>query len=218
MGKRSKSNTLPEEVVRASTDGTLTALAMQAFDAFYTFMRDNFREPWPRTTYQSHRFWKAFVDIAKLCFTEKWDVDEFIRATLPMIGKNHNYVVPSHVLADAVLSQYRHNLTDNSPDNIKGTPNVTWTLLVGSVIDYMTTSRAGEREILLSPVTPFPAWFRLVYPETMDPDILKWYGDEGCKELESNPTLLRFLREHTPKAIHVLETEAGLPRSLEARL
>jgi hypothetical protein len=211
MGKRLKPNTLPEEVIRASSDGTLTVLAMQAFDVFHTFMRDNFREPWPTATYEKNRFWKTgFMAIARLCFMEKWDVDEFIRSTLPLVHKNHNYVVPSHLVADNVLTQYRENLNGSGPDHIKNTPDATWTMLVSAVIDYITTAHSSEREVLLSPVTPFPAWFRLVYPEQMDPDILKWYGTEGCQEIENNTGLLRFLRQQTPRAIRVLAIEMGL--------
>lgn len=73
-----------------------------------------------------------------------------------------------------------------------------------------------EKPLLMSPATSFPAWFRVVYPERLDLDILDTWGDTAKRELSSTPGLIQLVSRMFPdkwerlrKALWLYEREGG---------
>lgn len=50
-------------------------------------------------------------------------------------------------------------------------------------------------DVLADPNQPYAAWFRLIYPETIDDRITKWYATDAADLYSQDSELRRFLQE-----------------------
>lgn len=194
------------EAVRGTLEDPAYVYAMQAFDSFFNSMNRRFGEPWPRRQYANHTNWGAFVRIGQMCAAENWPPEDFVEGALDQLHKRHRYITAKDLLVPAVVQRAR---TEWLMRNTLHDPGDEWRCLVQSLLTYMRLNDVDEIAVLTCPLTPFPAWFRLVYPEQLDDRILKYYGESGRNELARDRRLRAFIRTVAPKAVDALAAVWG---------
>lgn len=56
----------------------------------------------------------------------------------------------------------------------------------------------SEHSLLMSPLTPFPAWFRVFYPEDIDKGIFDSWSEIAKREISQSSALIEFLKATDP--------------------
>jgi hypothetical protein len=205
MGKRPN---IPAVSLTQEQQQSVNLMAMLAFDAYHQRMHDRFGRPWPRHQYAGDRVnWtNTFWPVALTCFQEQWDPEQYVQYVLDYFSKNHTYIKPACLRDAETQDRYRVAL-------IKGTagydPQGEWMYFTQCLLTYIGETGSTEARILLSPMLPFAAWFRLVYPEHVDADIFDLYGDAGRREFACNKRLRAFVRKMRPKTFAELEERWG---------
>jgi hypothetical protein len=180
-------------------------------------MHERFGHAWPKYQYAGDtKNWNnTFIPVALLCYSEQWDPEDYVKVVLGRVFNNHVYVKP------AVL---RHQNGQNFYTEMvrKGAvgfdPQVEWDYQINMLLTIIEETGAYESRILLSPMMPFPAWFRLVYPEKLDSDIFAIYGEDGRKDFTSSKTLRAFVRKVTPNTFSRLEERWGCFGDVEEQI
>lgn len=183
-------------------DDPVYVAALATFDEFYNELGRKYGEPWPRRQYGQHTNWKAFLRVASLCVERGWDPGEFVINALQMVAKRHKYITAKDLLAPAIVEHFAKYWKTKY---LLGNPEDEWIYLTQQLLGWMDTTGATETAVLRSPLTPFPSWFRLVYPEQPDELITSVFGAEARKELSRDTRLRAFLREITPTSMIRLE-------------
>lgn len=183
-------------------DDPVYVAALVTFDEFYNELGRKYSEPWPRRQYGQHANWKAFLRVGTLCVERGWDPGEFVQNALQMITKRHKYITAKDLLAPAVVDHFAKFWKTKY---LLGNPRDEWIYLTQQLLGWMETTGATETAVLRSPFTPFPSWFRLVYPEQLDEVILGVFGADARKELVRDARLRGLLREVTPSSMKRLE-------------
>lgn len=163
--------------------GDLAVLARLAYDAFYEYKNEHYGTPIKRL-YQADKQWKGFEKIAALCEQKHWDPKDFVQHAFQYVDKAHYYVTP----IDLINKARRFVGVDMRSE---------WLGLQNELLQYEAEGFT-EKEILLSPINNFPAWFRCLYPEDVSQDILDTWGDLARKEIEGSRMLEEFARKQSP--------------------
>ena len=90
-----------------------------------------------------------------------------------------------------------------------GSPANSWQYYIEYLGDYIKDTGGTAEGLLFSPMTPFPAWFRVVYPEHVEQRTYDLYWSEARTELASQRGLRTFIRKHLPGRLEALEQRWG---------
>ena len=191
----------PAAAVKVTPADQAFADAMIAFDTFHTELGRR-GMPWPRRQYQEHPHWRSFLRIGELCQTHGWDPVNYVTSSLELVAKRHTYITASDLMKPQIVANFERFYRERC---ILSDPAAEWNYLQRQLLSWMTGTEVTETQVLLSPVTPFTCWFRAVYPEIPDPDIIRIYGDDARKELQNNPALRQLLRRVAAPAFAALE-------------
>lgn len=198
--------TVPDQKI---IEGTITdpcyLMAMDAFDTYYNIMRSRGICPWPARTYGNNRYWKNFYTIGKICKENGWIPSDYVKLALDLLRKEYRYITPKDLIRDNIINNYKNRINESL--SVRD-PSFDWNYFIEELLSFIGPDNT-EESILLSPMTGFPAWFRVVYPEMFNEEIFNLYGDEAIKEIKSNKRLLKFLKEQVPKRIEELEKRCG---------
>jgi hypothetical protein len=176
-------------------------LARNAFNTFHDKMLALYGIAWPIQTYAANRFWKRFIELGEILYENKWDPEEYVDYVISNLTKNHISLTPKDLLNKNAIESFRLK-SDDSIDPIQE-----WNYCITQLLQYEKTST--ELKILDSPVTPFPAWFRVIYPEVLDKELLENWGKVACLEITKNHKLRKFLAQKVPKRIEELSNLWG---------
>lgn len=196
---------------RGAENAAQDALTAQlVWDTYHNCMRDRYGTPLPRKQFGKKsgkgKDSDAIIEIAELCQREGWDPEQYVKNSIDRLHQNHHYIKPRDLLKDVVIDKFRSDVVEGK---VSYDPIRDWEYLTRALISYIETAQASETAILLSPMTPFPAWFRLTYPELLDPQIFEWWGEDGRRQLLHDWRLRMFLRKVAPKAFAQLEAHWG---------
>ena len=137
---------------------------------------------------------KYFMDAAKRCRELGMNPDEFIRTAFSKVQKNNRYITPKDIVnANNVVSAWQHQRTSG--------------LRVATQWNYMVTELGRLKvhtipkpysdivDILLDPMQPFTAYFRVLYPSAIYEDLFVRYHNYAYDELASDKNLRAYLRK-----------------------
>ena len=180
--------------------------AMRAFDAYYGTRRAVFGIDWPNKKYADHRSWKVFMKTAEQCARLGRDVERFVTVVLEHMPKNGDAVVPNDLLskqAEALWNKHRNDARVDAAGK--------WTYFVQLVMQIQAMTGQPDDDILMTALnTQFPAWFRILYPETMRDEIVAAWGEEALEDLRKDRDLVRFLRAAMAGKMEALEKKMGV--------
>lgn len=190
-------------------DGMEAHLAgLQAFETFDQCYELKFGEHWPhgRRKYTDNRFWPRFRQVGELCVSKQWAPDDYVMNVMDMLRKNHIYITPKDLLHPKVVERYGE---EHDAGILTSNPLGDWEYLTDTLLRAIGSTGAAEVRLLWSPMMPFPAWFRVVYPEHCDNEILDLYGDSARKELAHSKRLRALVRRVAPGHLEALEQRWG---------
>ena len=152
---------------------------------------------------------KAFYAVAELCTKQNWDVEMYVRTAFDTIKRSNNYIRPADLLLANVHGAYALKVVCKT---LEADPRVRYNYQVRDLLNYYAqqTGLKTEAEILMSPITPFAPWFRVLYPEHVTEEMLGIYGDLAHNELKEDRLLRLFARKSFPRNVAVLEQRYGI--------
>lgn len=180
--------------------------AMRAFDAYYGTRKAVLGIDWPSKRYAEHRSWKAFLKIAKRCAEEGRDPERYVTVVLEHMPKNGAEVVPNDMLSQQAVKIWLEHKNDARVDAAGK-----WGYFAKLIIQIQAATCQPDDDILMTALNAqFPAWFRVLYPETMRDAIVEAWGEEALEDLRRDRDLLRFLRAAMPGKMEALEKKLGV--------
>jgi hypothetical protein len=133
--------------------------------------------------------YKAFKRIAETCIKYEINPTDFVIANFKILGPTTAYIIPEDLVKPEALHRYLSYENDQIDVEI-------WKhqvlLLTDMACRMVPSVYASEIDILSRGATPFPAWFRVLYPKPFNDGIFATFGDEAYAELRDN----RKLRGH----------------------
>lgn len=166
--------------------GALTKTNAQlAFDTFYDEMCARFKSSRPYKLYEENRNWPIFLELALICSARGWNPADYVRKAIDSMHKTARCLVPADLLKSINKNSY------NAEDSIR--VDEEYKKCVELVIQ-MEIDGSDESDILLSPTLPLPAWFRVLYPEKINMEVINVWGDLARKELSSSPSHIEFIK------------------------
>jgi hypothetical protein len=186
---------------------------MALWDAYYAYMHELHGRPVPPHQYAGDtvNWHKTFWPTAELCYDKQWDPQDYVINILERLTINRIYIKPACLRDPERQDQYQKQLIKTTVDYDIDSE---WHSLIEELLSYMADG-SSENSVLLSPMTPFPAWFRLVYPERLDEQVFGLYGAAGRKEFAANRRLRDFVRKESSKTFTQLEERWGRFGDLE---
>ena len=180
--------------------------AMRAFDAYYGTRRTVFGIDWPNKRYAEHRSWKAFLKVAKKCADEGIDPERYVAVVLEHMPKNGDTVVPNDLLSARAAKLWDAHRNDQRVDAA-----AKWAYFVGLVIQVQASTGQSDEAILRTALNAqFPAWFRVLYPDPVDDEIVTAWGEEALADLRADRDLVRFLRAAMAGKMESFEKKLGV--------
>lgn len=178
-------------------------LAKKAFDTFYDKMLVLYGLNWPSNIYYQNKYWKRFLEVGELLYDNEWDPEDYVDTVLSDISKNHLSITPKDLVNKNAISSYK--LKSNTLID----PKQEWAFYIMQLVQYEKTADATENKLLESPITPFPAWFRLAYPEELSETLINNWSNVGCTEITKNKKLKEFLESVVPNRMQQLSLMWG---------
>ena len=120
---------------------------------------------------------------------------------------NHNYITPGSIVADSVVNRYKDRLHNSSYRFGVESDYRYYSAQVAHQLDPL--NGATEVDILWSPMSDFPAWFRLIYLEQLNEEIYGLYEKQARQEFKGDIRLRHFARVKAPKIFTLLEERWG---------
>ena len=158
------------------------SLAEMAFESYYTLANARFGYACPEHRLDDSPFRKEFWKIAKLCLEQGWDVVDFV--TKGFCGPLSARGMPSvcSLLRGSYTRFYSALPHSSARDDVDEE-------LARCKFWVMNREVEGhdERPLLMAASSPLPAWFRVVYPERFDEEIVEAWGEAAKAEFESVP-------------------------------
>lgn len=180
--------------------------AMRAFDAYYGTRRAVLGIDWPSRRYAEHRSWKAFLKLAKRCAEEGRDPERYVTVVLEHMPKNGAEITPNDMLSQRAAKIWLEHRNDQRVDAA-----AKWAYFVGIVIQMQAATGQSDEAILATALNAqFPAWFRILYPETVGDSIVASWGEEALAELKADRDLVRFLRAAMAGKMEAFEKKMGV--------
>lgn len=157
-----------------------------AFDTFYGELSQRYRLPQPAKMYEENRNWAVFVQLSLICAARSWDVSDYIQKTLGAVNKTSNAILAADLVSKRSLDAY--NPVKNQVRSARDEYCECVELLLRREADGNS-----EKSLLMSPMSAFPAWFRVWFPETLQIEILEAWGDIAKQELSASVDLMDLL-------------------------
>ena len=168
-----------------------TTNAQLAFDAFYDELQARFKVAPPVRQYGENRNWPIFLQLATICAARGWNPADYVRKTMDGCGRIAKSLLPSDLLRARALAAYKGDAVASSAEE-------EYRDCVELIIQREMDGE-DEKPLLLSPLTAFPAWFRVVYPEQIDMEIVGIWGEVAKRELSSSPERIALLKKLDPE-------------------
>lgn len=169
--------------------------ATTAFDTYYAEVHTRYNVATPTSMYESSKFWPHFVQIAMICTSHGWNVEDYIQNVLDSAGKRRR-LLPKDLCMSSVINSYalrKSAATESSAQVTTEYAHCIELLIQGEI------EGGDEKVLLLSPNTSFPAWFRVCYPEQLDIDIINAWGAIAKRELSNNRDLMLLMKQIAPE-------------------
>jgi hypothetical protein len=180
--------------------------AMRAFDAYYGARHASRGVDWPKKRYSEHRSWKVFMKVADRCAKAGRDVERFVSTVVERSPKNSDVLSPNDLLTSRA-----EKLWDEHQNDRKADAAGKWAYFVRLVIQIQGATGQSDEAILLTALNAqFPAWFRIIYPESINDAIVAAWGEEALADLRADRDLVRFLRAAMAGKMEALEKKMGV--------
>ena len=180
--------------------------AMRAFDAYYGARRSASGVDWPAKRYAEHRSWKVFLKVAEKCAKAGRDVERFVSTVVSRIPKNGDALTPNDLLSARAEKLWTAHHNDQRVDAA-----AKWGYFVRIVLQIQAATGQSDAAILVTALNAqFPAWFRVLYPETMRDEIIAAWGEEALEDLRADRDLVRFLRAAMAAKMEAFEKKMGV--------
>ena len=180
----------------AESPSIVASGAEAAWDAYFEEASARYRVIPPANAYASHESWPHFLQVALLCASKGWDPGDYVRKAVDFAGR-HGRLFPSDLPTLKFIRSYAARMESDVTASFKraeGEYKRCVELLIQREMDG-----GDEKPLLMSPATSFPAWFRVVYPEKLDLDIINTWGDTAKRELSSTPGLIQLVSKMFPE-------------------
>ena len=189
----------------------IEGLSQAAWEAYYTTYVNRFSSRPPRigNTPRTNKLYKAFVNIAKVCIDNKFDVRDYIVFCFERSQKQRIYITPNDFNNKTLVSQYSHFLKSN---NSTSRVELDFRDQINRLARYIQLVEiySNEKEILLCVNNPFYAWFRIFYGQVLDDELIKYYGKAAYTELHANKALRDYIRKIRPESLKAFEALFGI--------
>jgi hypothetical protein len=162
---------------------------MVAFDSYYDALHRRFGTPYPCVPYEQSADWPDFVHIGLVCSMRGWDPAEYVDYASGAPSRGTSVMTPHDMASASVMRSFENRpRTDVQPPKD----------MYRQCVELLVARECGdagsdERDLLLSPMSAFPAWFRVFYPESIDTGIVDTWGGVAKTELSASPALVEFL-------------------------
>lgn len=131
------------------------------------------------------------MQLAVLCIARGWDVVDYVRSVL---GRPHSRVVLAHdIVSHPNVVWYTAKKSAKTECNAEAEYRRCVELVIQQELDGI-----DEKPILLSPSTGLPAWFRVVYPERPDIEIIDLWGDAAKAEFDAAQSRVELVKKLFP--------------------
>ena len=186
-------------------DKSLEPSAERVAEAWYSVRakRLGIQRPAPQKSLKRDRRWKDYMRIAGLCLDSGWDPDDFVRAGVDYLGANGAFMVPSDLLSDGVRKRYAKEVASLSSEAAK--PAEEWEYACQLLDSMAHGDPDAESRALMSPFSPFPAWFRVVRGRL---PASPW-DSLARDELRDAPSLCDWLHSRFPNEVEGLFSSEG---------
>lgn len=186
--------------VCGTDDLALAAAAMHAFSAA-KLARGVLM---PKQPVFENRFFKRFISIGKLCAGAGVDMRAYTDYAFNSLQKNSYEITPKQLDDPRMLAAFKREVRTGR----EGAPG-DWIRLMRTLLAASERQRVPEDMILISPMQPYPAWFRVLAHDDPDPRILEIYGAAAVSEMEADESILRFVTTTFPKRLRALRENVG---------
>jgi hypothetical protein len=186
----------------------IEVVAHCAWDEYY--MQISKRVGYP--TGQGHtvhdsKYVKQFMAIAQHAMSHGYDVRDYVNTALGFIQKSPAYITPKDLLQADILTLYA-KARDQRGSRDKAEQE--WNRQIEAV--KMMQALRPDRyttlyKVLVSSWSPFDAWFRVLYPDPVDPDLFHTYGQEAWETLHTSPGLRAMLYKLRPAGMEMLQKQ-----------
>jgi hypothetical protein len=147
--------------------------------------------------------------MAQLAMSSGYDVRDYVATALGFIQKAPAYITPKDLVTPAVCAMYEDARRQrNNQDKYQH--------LWNSQKDLVTQMQAVRPDtyttlytVLISSWSPFEAWFRVMYPDPVDPDLYTRYSRLAWEELQDLPGLRAMLYKLRPASMEMLQKQYG---------
>lgn len=182
-----------EHTVGPEIESAVYDNAARAFDAFYNELKVRFGVPDPELYGERNPDWGCFVQLAVICLGKGWDVVEYVRKAFDKSRRSSRCMAPKDLVSSQAVKVYE-GLPDSGRDSdAKAEYDRCQTWLLNREMDGW-----DERPLLLSPTSPLPAWFRVIYPEKVDVEIVKAWGEVAKAEFSAIPRRMELAKSLFP--------------------
>lgn len=153
------------------------------------------------------KYYDAFYKIGLECLRRNINVRDYVSVVFKLDERERVHITPSAYTKEPSFEKYKaymgHNKSDGSIEDI-------YEKQMRAVMAYMNTGEyCDEEDLLIRPGMPFLAWVRICYFDEPPERILKVYGHEAMRAIDTNPMIKVFLEQHRPGPYQVLKARSG---------
>jgi len=184
--------------------------AQAAWEVYYETYIKRFTNRPPRVgnAPRTNKLYKAFIRIANICLGHNFDVRDYISFCFDHIEKNRLYITPNDFTKLEFIEGYEKIRSKNNLNHVEQDYRDQIKMLARYVQQVETY--ANEKQVLKCINNPFYAWFRIFYMQTLDDDLIKYYGKSAYNELRSDRLLREFIRKIRPDSLKQFEALFGI--------
>lgn len=191
-GKNSDNAIFPSQEKPDPLNGKIAITnAEAAFDAFFEEQCARFGTKYPTQVYERNKNWPVFLQLSLICAARGWDPVDYVHKTFGSTKKSSDCLLVKDLVSTRMLDGYR-------PE----TARIAYKDEYGQCIQLLIDNEVGgvsEHSLLMSPLTPFPAWFRVFYPEEIDKEIFDSWSEMAKREISQSSALIEFLKGIDPE-------------------
>lgn len=137
--------------------------------------------------------------MAELCLRRGWSPYGYVRFCVGQLQGSGSFVVASDLSDGRLVSAYEKAVREESDDT---SPESEWRFNEQELYKRAGENREAGTRFLMSPLYPFPAWYRFAKGNRR---IREAWGEMAREDLARRPDVARFLSERLPKRMEMLE-------------
>jgi hypothetical protein len=147
--------------------------------------------------FETTRFSSVFIQVATNCLAAGVDPEYFVAWAVPELLRCNRSVMPYQLNNAFLLKTYVkiHTMLANEGQHIWDNCETRLDRLVSNK-KYIGKSKI---DIVADPMVCFPAWFRVFYPQDVEPLICGEYGESACGDLAESESYRHTAKEKRPK-------------------